>query len=147
MIYREKEAKAFFTVAGTFDYSEAGEGASLKETFYRCEYMELLQAGINADYNDVDGREDWNNLIDELSGGTVRGLNLSGADLDVAIGFLSDGAAFITKLEDRYVLVISYNADYIRYYDPIAGEEVRVGRRGFRDTVRKSGNEIYTWMK
>ncbi len=147
VIYREKEAKAFFTVAGTFDYSEAGEGASLKETFYRCEYMELLQAGINADYNDVEGREDWNNLIDELSGGTVRGLNLSGADLDVAIGFLSDGAAFITKLEDRYVLVISYNADYIRYYDPIAGEEVRVGRRGFRDTVRKSGNEIYTWMK
>ena len=65
----------------------------------------------------------------------------------MAIGFLSDGAAFITKLEDRYVLVISYNADYIRYYDPIAGEEVRVGRRGFRDTVRKSGNEIYTWMK
>ena len=147
VIYREKEVKAFFTVAGTFDYSAADEGAGLDETLYRCEYMALLQAGITADYYDVEGRKDWNNLVDEMSGGTVKGLNLSGADLDVAVGFLSDGASFITRLEDRYVLVISYNADFIRYYDPIAGEEVRVGRRSFRDAVRKAGNEIYTWMK
>ena len=147
VIYREKESKAFLTVAGTFDYSPAGEGASLQDTFYRCEYMELLQAGLAVDYNEVQGREDWNDLADEVSGGTVRGLNLSGASLDVAIGFLSDGAAFITKLEDRYVVVISYNADFIRYYDPIQDEEVRVGRRSFTESMRKSGNEIYTWMK
>ena len=147
VIYREKQMKAFFTVAGTFDYTEGNENASKTETFYMCEYMLLRQAGLNVDYSDVSGRNDWIKICSDLSGGTVKGLNLSGAGVEAAIGYLSDGMAFIAGIQDRYVVVVSYNSDFVRYYDPIEGEEVRTGRWNFAENVRKNGNEIFIWYK
>ena len=147
VIYREKQIRAFYTVAGTFDYTEGNENASKQETFFLCEYMLLRQAGVNADYDEVSGRKDWTKLCSDLSGGSVKGLNLSGAGVDAAIGYLSEGEAFIAGIEDRYVIVVSYNADFVRYYDPVDGEEVRTGRWNFSENVRKSGNEIYVWYK
>ncbi len=147
VIYREKQMKAFFTVAGTFDYTEGNENASKTETFYMCEYMLLRQAGLNVDYSDVSGRNDWIKICSDLSGGTVKGLNLSGAGVEAAIGYLSDGMAFIAGIQDRFVVVVSYNSDFVRYYDPIEGEEVRTGRWNFAENVRKNGNEIFIWYK
>ena len=147
VIYREKEMRPYFTVAGSFDYMPAAKGASTEETLYMCEYMTLLQAGLKVNYEDVKGRNDWSTLCSDYSGGIVKGINISGADVDVAIGYLSDGAAFIAKYDESYVLVVSYNSDFIRYLNPVTGEEERVERWYFTDEVRKSGNEMYAWFR
>ncbi len=88
----------------------------------------------------------WERAFKEISGGTVMGLNLSGANLDTAIVYLGDGIPFAVKLEDRYVLVVSFNQDAIRYYDPIRKYEIRTARSDFRRKVAASGNEIYLYV-
>ena len=76
----------------------------------------------------------------------IEGLNISGATVDAAINFLSDGIPFTAKMPDgRYVLVISYNANYIRYYDPVKGDEVRTTRYSFTEDVKDAGEEIYVY--
>ena len=147
VIYREKEMRPYFTVAGSFDYMAGKKDASEEETLYMCEYMAMLQAGVKVNYEDVSGRRDWSTLCSEFSGGTVKGINLSGAEVDVAIGYLSDGSAFIAKYEDSYVLVLSYNSDFIRYLNPRTGQEERVERWYFNEEVRKNGNELYAWFR
>ena len=86
--------------------------------------------------------------VDTISQHTdiIEGLNISGATVDAAINFLSDGIPFTTKLPGgRYVLVVSYNANYIRYYDPVLGQEVRTARDSFTEDVRDAGQEIYVY--
>ena len=76
----------------------------------------------------------------------IEGLNISGATVDAAISFLSDGIPFTVKMpEGQYVLVVSYNANYIRYYDPVLGKEVRTSRSGFTADVVEAGGEIYVY--
>ena len=106
----------------------------------------MLAAGLDADYDTVRSRNDWVKNFDE-AGDEVKGINISGVKLETAIGYLSDGSPFAARFPDRYVLVISYNDDYIRYYDPIEDEEVRLMRYLFQLKVNEQGNEFYTYVK
>ena len=165
MIYGIKESAPYLTVAGTFEYIKSNAEDSLAA----CAFMSMRCAGIDAgtgntvpDSGGAEGGED----TDTSSGGqngesgkgagfveiiaentdVIEGLNISGATVDAAISFLSDGIPFTVRMPDgRYVLVISYNSTHIRYYDPVKGDEVRTTKRSFEEDVKDAGQEIYVY--
>ena len=143
VLYMQKNSKPYLTVAGTFEYKAVDTD---EDTYAACNYMCMLAAGLDADYDTVRSRNDWVKNFDE-AGDEVKGINISGVKLETAIGYLSDGSPFAARFSDRYVLVISYNDDYIRYYDPIEDEEVRLMRYLFQLKVNEQGNEFYTYVK
>ena len=143
ILYMEKVSKPYLTVAGTFEYKKADTDA---ESFAACNYMCMLAAGLDADYDEVRTRNNWVRNFAE-AGDEVKGINLSGVKLETAIGYLSDGSPFAARISDRYVLVVSYNDDFIRYYDPIEDQEVRLQRYLFQLKVNDEGNEFYTYVK
>ena len=142
-LYKEKTSKPYLTVAGTFDYRQVESEA---DTFAACNYMCILAAGLYADYDEVKAANDWEDSF-RLYSNEVRGVNISGVKLDTAVGYLSDGSPFAAKMNDHYVLVVSYNSDFIRYYDPIEGEEQRVQRYAFQLRCEAAGNEFYSFVK
>ena len=104
-------------------------------------------AGVKTDSVDSAKIKDMS-YVDIIGASTdvIEGLNISGATVDAAISFLSDGIPFTVKMpEGQYVLVVSYNANYIRYYDPVLGKEVRTSRSGFTEDVVDAGGEIYVY--
>ena len=116
------------------------------ETFAACNYMCILASGLNPDYEEVREAGDWGKAF-SLYSEEIMGVNISGVKLDTAVGYLSKGCPFAARIEDKYVLVVSYNADFIRYYDPIEGEEKRVQRYAFQLKCDAAGNEFYSYVK
>ena len=148
-LYRRKTGAPYLTVADKVEYCRAEEGDN---GFTSCLVMCLQMAGTTVSYEDA-GKAlktsggSWEQAFVALDKNTVRGLNLTGADLDTAILFLGDGVPFATKIGGRYVLVVSFNSDAIRYYDPIRDSEVRVDRNSFRRDVGSAGNEFFTYVE
>ena len=130
-------------MAGTFDYKAVDQA---DDTLAACNYMCLLSAGVAADYDEVRSLNNWEDSFNKYSS-DARGINISGVKLDTAIGYLSDGYPFAAKIEDRFVLVVSYNDDYIRYYDPTIDDEVRIERYRFQLKVNEYSNVLYTYYK
>ena len=150
VLYRLRTGVPYLTVADQVDYIKADEAGA--DGYAECLSMCLQKAGVSATRDQVkqiakSGTGSWEKAFADFSGGTVRGLNLSGADLETAILYLGDGIPFATKLEDRYVLVVSFNSDAIRFYDPIRGYEIRPDRNDFRRRVVASGNEFYLYAE
>ena len=143
VLYRDKISRPYLTVAGTFNYKSVDD---VKDTFAACNYMCLLAAGVNANYDEVRSKNNWIESF-EMYGTGARGINISGVTLDTAIGYLSDGCPFAAKIPDGYVLVVSYNDDFVRYYDPIKDEEVRLQRYAFQLRCEDQDNEFYTFVK
>ncbi|MBQ6230905.1 MAG: hypothetical protein IJJ74_07275 [Eubacterium sp.] len=169
LIYGIKESAPYLTVAGTFEYIACD---SAKDSLAACAVMSMRCAGVKTENvklddfgNDGSGDGTGDNSGDGSNSGTgtnsekkgyvemiaentdvIEGLNISGATVDAAISFLSDGIPFTVKMpEGQYVLVVSYNANYIRYYDPVLGKEVRTSRSGFTADVVEAGGEIYVY--
>lgn len=142
-MYRVKQMRPYLTVAGTFAYKAVDNEA---DSFAACNYMCILSAGVQADYDEVRSKNDWVGSFAMYSN-DVKGVNLSGVKLETAIGFLSDGKPFAAKMGNRYVLVVSYNDDYIRYYDPIEDKEVKELKYVFQMSVNEKDNEFYSYVK
>lgn len=147
-LYRSKTGAPYLTVADKVKYQKAPEG---EDGYVSCLVMSLQMAGSEVSYDEAkrvleEQGGSWEKAFGALGRESVHGLNLTGADLDTAILFLGDGIPFATKLSDRYVYVVSFNQDAIRYYDPIRDSEVRVARSTFRKNVSDAGNEFYTYM-
>jgi len=142
-IYEEKTVKPFLTVAGTFAYQKAD---TVDASYDACTYMALLSTGSAADYSSVQKLHNFEEAFQEY-GSNALGLNVSGADLDTAIVFLSDGAPFVARISSGYVLVVSYNSEYIRYYNPLTDSEERMVRSAFERECIGAGNEFYVWQK
>ena len=142
-MYRDKIIRPYLTVAGTFNYKAVD---SVEDSFAACNYMCLLAAGVNADYDEVRTTGDFVKSF-EMYNSTARGINISGVKLDTAVGYLSDGSPFVAKIPDGYVLVVSYNDDFIRYYDPREDKEVRLQRYAFQLRCEDQGTEFFTYVK
>ena len=142
-MYRDKIIRPYLTVAGTFNYKAV---ESAEDSFAACNYMCLLAAGVNADYEEVRSTANFVKSF-EMYDSQAKGINISGILLDTAIGYLSDGSPFVAKISDGYVLVVSYNDDFIRYYDPMQDKEVKVQRYLFLLDCEDQGNEFYTYVK
>lgn len=140
-LYRKLAADSFNTVAEKIDeHSCENAGDSLMA----CAYMCVKTVNAKVKYEDVIKCKSWEEAFDEYTHGV--GVNLSGVSLDIALYFLDRDIPFAACIDDgRYVLVISYNSTHIRYYDPVLGEEVKVTRKAFVDSLSLMGNTIYTY--
>ena len=142
-LYREKASRPYLTVAGTFEYKAVDNP---DDSFAACNYMCTLAAKLPANYDEVRNSASWEDSFLKY-GNDYKGINISGVKLDTAVGYLSDGYPFAAKIDDRYVLVVSYNDDFIRYYDPVEDEEVRIQRYSFQLKCEDKGNEFYTFYR
>lgn len=142
-LYRERQSRPYLTVAGTFEYKAVDRD---EDTLAACNYMCTLAAGLDSDYDEVRSRNDWAESF-RMYESDYKGINISGVSLDTAVGYLSDGYPFAARLSDRYVLVVSYNDDFIRYYDPLEDQEVRLQRYAFQLKCEDQNNEFYTFYR
>ena len=144
IIYGIKESAPYLTVAGTFDYIKSDNE---KDSLAACIFMSMRSAGIDTGgFSTADAAVA--GYVQTIAEHTdkIEGMNISGATVDAAISFLSDGIPFTVRMPSgKYVLVVSYNANYIRYYDPVLGQEVRTSRSSFTEDVRDAGQEIYVY--
>lgn len=144
VIFKNRTPLSYNTVAGTFPYVSC---KSDEESLRACMQMMLSAAGATVDLEKLDEVKSWNEIFLLDSSSSARGVNLTGAYLNTMIIYLSDGIPFVAKLKNRYVVVVSYNDEAIRYYDPVRGSESRVYRSSFDDDVDDSGNVFYTFTK
>ncbi len=142
-IYEKHDVRNFYSAGGTFDYVKAD---GLEKTLDACTEMAIASAGGSMDGTNISDNGGWKKTFQKYGNGT-RGMVLAGVKLDTAISFLSDGAPFVVRQSDRYVIVFSYNADFIRYYDPVQNKEIKTARNTFEDECSKNGNEFYVWQK
>ncbi len=132
------------SVAGTFNYYNAD---TPDDSYVACLRMALDAAGYGKTEGEfpLQRNSDWKDSFTEASGGKAQGLNISGTELETALEYLSENKPFAVKLNDKYVMVVSFNSRYIRYYDPVEKDEVRARRSSFKNEMKKNGNEVYTF--
>ncbi len=144
IVYRQTESLEYNTIASAIThYSSKDVEASL----WDCVYMVLLYEGItDISYEDLATYGDAVTALSEL--GKYTGADVSGISLDLVFGYVSDGIPVISRIDDgRYVLVISYNSEAIRYYDPVLDEEVRTSRTSYQSSMAIWDSELYTYVK
>lgn len=140
-IYRKLMADSFNTVADSIDEKGCG---NVEDSLLACAYMCVKLLNPKAEYKDILKCESFEMAFEEYTHGV--GINLSGVGLDIALYFLDRDVPFAAQIDDgRFVLVISYNSTHIRYFDPVRGEEVKVTREAFSNSMSLMGNTIYTF--
>ena len=140
-VYRRIIADSYNTVAEKIRETRA---TSAEKSLLTCAYMCIRYLGNEADLKDVLAAESYEQAFLDHTYGV--GLNISGVDLTTALYFLDRDCPFAANIGGgHFVLVISYNDTHIRYYDPLADEEVKVEREEFEELMSKGGNELYTY--
>ena len=144
IVYRQTESLEYNTIASAITHYSSGD---VDASLWDCVYMVLLYEGVtDVSYEDLATYEDAVTALSEL--GKYTGADVSGISLDLVFGYVSDGIPVISRIDDgRYVLVISYNSEAIRYYDPVLGEEVRTTRTYYQSLMDKWNSELYTYIK
>ncbi len=142
-VYRGLVADSYNTVADDiYQYS----CASVDDTLLTCAFMCIEYIDNRVEYEDVMACTSWADAFDKNTLGV--GMNISGIDLSTALYFLDRDVPFAAQIDDgRFVLVISYNEAYVRYYDPILDEEVRILRDEFEEKLSVHGNTMYTYTE
>ena len=80
--------------------------------------------------------------------GKYPGADISGISLDLVFGYISNGIPVISRINDgRYVMVVSYNSEAVRYYDPVLDTEVRVSRKEYEAAMSQGNNELYSYVQ
>jgi hypothetical protein len=107
--------------------------------------MTLTYQGITLDYEELSA---YDNPVEALTAlGKYEAADISGISLDMLLSYVSDGIPVISRIDDgRYVLVVSYNSEAVRYYDPVIDDEVRVSRQEYESSMEKGNNELYTYI-
>lgn len=142
VVYRQAESLEYNTIASAiFHYSSRSVEGSLAD----CLYMTLLYEGVALEYQDVSKYSDAVTALTEL--GLYEGMDISGLSLSMVFRYVSDGIPVISRINDgRYVLIVSYNSEYIRYYDPVLDDEVRTTRSSYEKEMEKWNKELYTYI-
>ena len=84
-------------------------------------------------------------LMKKYSGHTTR--NLTGCTVDEILYYVSQGSPVLAKLtNNRYVIVMSYNATKIRYLDPVTGQSTAGGRSEITSRLEKAGKVFYSYL-
>lgn len=140
-VYRSIAAVKYNTIA---DKIREYPCDNIADTMMTCAYMCIDYGTRNIEYSDIMACDSWEDAFAKYTLGV--GVNISGIDLDTALYFLDRDVPFAACIDDgRYVLVISYNSTHIRYYDPMLGEEVKVTRNEFKNSLSMQGNIMYTY--
>ncbi len=143
IIYRQSDAKEYNTIASAiFHYSSGSVAASLQD----CLYMVLNYQGVDITYDEL---ADYTDPVEALTSlGKSSGVDITGLSLKLLVGYVSDGIPVISRIDDgRYVLVVSYNEESIRYYDPVINDEVKVSRKAYESKMSLGNNILYTYVQ
>ena len=142
VIYRKMESQEYNTIAaGIFHHSTGTVDASLTD----CLYMVLSYEGAQATEDDIKQYDDPVTVLNTL--GKKKGIDVTGLSLDMLLGYVSDGIPVISRIDDgRYVLIVSYNDEDVRYYDPVENKEIVVSREEYTDMMVVCQNESYTYV-
>lgn len=142
VVYRQSQSQEYNTIASAiFHYSSN----SVEQSLWDCVYMTLTYQGITLDYEELSA---YDNPVEALTAlGKYEAADISGISLDMLLSYVSDGIPVISRIDDgRYVLVVSYNSEAVRYYDPVIDDEVRVSRQEYESSMEKGNNELYTYI-
>lgn len=132
-------------VPGMEDYIE--QASNNKKSFKACMKMLARVAGKDPDKVVVNTKKYPIPELIEMSTGK-KGMNLSGCSLDEVLYYVDQGCPILTKLTDtKYVIVMSYNKDKIRYLDPVTRESTVVDRSGITRQLKGRGNYFYTYQR
>ena len=142
VIYRKMESQEYNTIAaGIFHHSTGTVDASLAD----CLYMVLNYQGVKVTEDEIKQYSDPVTVLNTL--GKKKGINVTGLSLDMLLGYVSDGIPVISRIDDgRYVLIVSYNDEDVRYYDPVENKEIVVSREEYIDMMVVCQNESYTYV-
>ena len=140
-IYRCLAADSYNTVA---DEIKETSNPDVNQSLLTCAYMCAEYAGGALELPDAIASGTFEKVFEDYTNGV--GINISGISLSTALYFLDRDIPFAACIDDgRYVLVISYNSTHIRYYDPVLGEEVKVTRKAFENSLSLQSNTMYTF--
>ena len=140
-IYRCLAADSYNTVA---DAIKETPNPDVGQSLLTCAYMCAQYAGGTLELPDAIASGTFEKVFEDYTNGV--GINISGISLSTALYFLDRDIPFAACIDDgRYVLVISYNSTHIRYYDPVLGEEVKVTRKAFENSLSLQSNTMYTF--
>ncbi len=144
IVYRQSKSLEYNTIASSISHYSSN---SVDDSLQDCIYMVLLYQGVtDISYNDISAYSDPVTALTEL--GKYTGADVSGIPLDLVFGYVSDGVPVISRIDDgRYVLIISYNSEAIRYYDPVLDDEVRTSRTSYQSSMAIWDSELYTYVK
>lgn len=120
---------------------------SAADTFAACVSMIAALEGKEAAIEQVKKTEgDFLEVLSAYVGG--GSLNLYGCSTDQILYYIGKEIPVIAGLGgNHYVLVMSYNSTKVRYMDPLSGDEVVLERDQFKQQMKKSGNEFYSYLK
>ncbi len=77
-----------------------------------------------------------------------QAINYSGCDLEDILYSISKGRSIMAKRKDgSFILVMSYNQQKIRYFDPKTGESVQADRGSMEKEFKEAGNIFYSYAK
>ena len=142
VIYRKMQSQEYNTIAaGIFHHSTGTVDASLVD----CLYMVLTYEGSQPSESDIEQYDDPVSALNEL--GKKKGIDVTGLSLDMLLGYVSEGIPVISRIDDgRYVLLVSYNDEDVRYYDPVENKEIVVSREEYTEKMLQCQNESYTYV-
>lgn len=142
VIYRKMQSQEYNTIAaGIFHHSTGTVDASLVD----CLYMVLTYEGSQPLESDIEQYDDPVSALNEL--GKKKGIDVTGLSLDMLLGYVSEGIPVISRIDDgRYVLLVSYNDEDVRYYDPVENKEIVVSREEYTEKMLQCQNESYTYV-
>ena len=108
--------------------------------------MVLNYQGVDITYDEL---ADYTDPVEALTSlGKSSGVDITGLSLKLLVGYVSDGIPVISRIDDgRYVLVVSYNEESIRYYDPVINDEVKVSRKAYESKMSLGNNILYTYVQ
>lgn len=138
---------AFMDYAKVPGMTEVEKASDDKKSFKACMRMFAKVTGKDPDKVIVDtSKYSIPELITMNTG--KKGLNMSGCSLDEVLYYVDLGAPILTKLTDlRYVIVMSYNSERIRYLDPVTGESTVMDRQEITRLLKARGNYFYSFQK
>ncbi len=111
-----------------------------------CMEMVLQYAGATVDAAGVSA---YNGNIESLfyEKAGVTGLRFVNVSVDTILYYLANAVPVIAKIaDDHYVVITSYNAPAIRYYDPVSGESIREDRPAFAKKMEAAGSTYITYV-
>ncbi|MCR4716159.1 MAG: hypothetical protein K5656_03170 [Lachnospiraceae bacterium] len=133
------------------DYAIVGENVTLlssnkEQSLAACVAMALVFEGKTASLDDVvDSSDDAISYLGENLDQEV--FALKGCSLDQMKFYICKGHPVIAKMSGGYVLITSYNSQYIRYYDPVRNEVMVEDYSSVEADIVSSGNEYYAYSK
>ena len=142
-IWQKTQLPEYYTITEQVPTVPVSEGV---DSLTACMEMVLQYAGASVDAAGIAGYNgDIAQLFYEKAG--LSGLSLTNVSVDTVLYYLANAVPVIAKLaEDHYVVITSYNAPAIRYYDPVSGESIREDRPAFAKKMEAAGSTYITYL-